>query len=131
VCGDQLVEQYSRLDLTKDVYAVVLVCSLFIWRFLLKNPNNFCAKCNSISVTGSKTPFKYNYILKEHILEPVDTAKYLGVAISSNMTLNAYINNVAQGGIACPIVLVYSSHSVVFHSQRIARLIYREYSHQQ
>ena len=54
------------------------------------------AKCKSISVTGSKTPFKYNYILKEHTLEPVDTAKYLGVAISSNMTLNAYINNVSS-----------------------------------
>jgi hypothetical protein len=26
----------------------------------------------------------------------VDTAKYLGVAISSNMTLNAYINNVTS-----------------------------------
>jgi hypothetical protein len=43
VCGDQLVEQYSRFYLTKDVYAMLLVCSFFIWRFLLKNPNNFCA----------------------------------------------------------------------------------------
>jgi hypothetical protein len=38
-----MVEQYSRFDLTKDVYAMLLVCSFFIWRFLLKNPNNFCA----------------------------------------------------------------------------------------
>ena len=29
VCGDQMVEQYSMLDLTKDSYAVVLVWSLF------------------------------------------------------------------------------------------------------
>jgi hypothetical protein len=36
-----MVEQYSRFDLTKDVYAMLLVCSFFIWRFLLKNPNNF------------------------------------------------------------------------------------------
>ena len=43
VCGDQMVQQYSRLDLTKDLYAILLVCSFFIWRFLLKNPNNFCA----------------------------------------------------------------------------------------
>jgi hypothetical protein len=35
------VEQYSMLDLTKDLYAVVLVWSLFTWRFLLKNHNNF------------------------------------------------------------------------------------------
>ena len=43
VCGDQMVEQYSRFDLTKDLYSMLLVCSFFIWRFLLKNPNNFCA----------------------------------------------------------------------------------------
>jgi hypothetical protein len=43
VCGDQMVEQYSRFDLTRDLYAMLLVCSFFIWRFLLKNHNNFCA----------------------------------------------------------------------------------------
>jgi len=42
VCGDQIVEQYSRFDLTKDLYAMLFVCSFFIWRFLLKNPNIFC-----------------------------------------------------------------------------------------
>jgi hypothetical protein len=43
VCGDQMVEQYSRFYLSKDLCVKLLVCSLFIWRFLLKNPNNFCA----------------------------------------------------------------------------------------
>jgi hypothetical protein len=38
-----MVEQYSRFDLTRDLYAMFLVCSFFIWRFLLKYPNNFCA----------------------------------------------------------------------------------------
>ena len=58
--------------------------------------------CNStlpnvtLSVTQSKTPFKYNDILKGHTLESVDTAKYLGIAISSNMTWNAHINNIAS-----------------------------------
>ena len=46
----------------------------------------------AMSVTRSKTPFKYNYIVKGHTLESVDTAKYLGVAISSNITWNAHIN---------------------------------------
>ena len=54
------------------------------------------SKYNSLSVTRSKTPFKYNYILKEHTLEPVDTAKYLGIAISSNMTWNTHINNITS-----------------------------------
>jgi hypothetical protein len=44
------------------------------------------SKCNSMSVTRSKAPFKFNYILKGHNLESVDTAKYLGLTISSNMT---------------------------------------------
>ena len=48
------------------------------------------SKCNSMSVTHSKTPFKFNYILKGHSLESVDTAKYLGITISSNMTWNAH-----------------------------------------
>ena len=52
--------------------------------------------CNSMSVTRSKTPFKYNYILEGHILEPVDTAEYLGITISSNMTWNAHINNITS-----------------------------------
>ena len=49
-----------------------------------------------MSVTRSKTPFKYNYILKEHTFESVDTAKYLGITISSNMTWNAHINNITS-----------------------------------
>ena len=74
VCGDQLVEQYSRLDLTKDVYAVVLVCSLFIWRFLLKNPNNFCA----FDVTLFMYAFKV-------MLDEMATPRYFAVSTGSRM----------------------------------------------
>jgi hypothetical protein len=49
-----------------------------------------------MSVTRSKAPFKFNYILKGHNLESVDTAKYLGLTISSNMTWNAHINNITS-----------------------------------
>ena len=49
-----------------------------------------------MSVTRSKTSFKYNYILKGHTLESVETAKYLGITISSNMTWNARINNITS-----------------------------------
>ena len=54
------------------------------------------SKCNSMSATRSKTLFKYNYILKGHTIEPVETTKYLGIAISSNMTWNALINNMTS-----------------------------------
>ena len=49
-----------------------------------------------MSATRSKTPFKYNYILKGHTIEPVETTKYLGIAISYNMTWNALINNMTS-----------------------------------
>jgi len=54
------------------------------------------SKCNSMSVTRSKTHFKYNYILKGHTLESIETAKYLGITISSIMTWNAHINNITS-----------------------------------
>ena len=38
-----MVEQYSMFDLTKDLYVMFLESSFFIWRFLLQNPNHFCA----------------------------------------------------------------------------------------
>ena len=51
-------------------------------------------KCNSLSITRSHTPFKHDYILKGHTLESVQTAKYLGVTLSSNMSWEPHINNI-------------------------------------
>ena len=51
-------------------------------------------KCNSLSITKSRTPFKHDYTLKGHILESVDTAKYLGITLSSNMSWEPHINNI-------------------------------------
>jgi hypothetical protein len=42
-------------------------------------------KYNSISVARSHTPHAFNYTLKGHALESVNTAKYLGITLSSNM----------------------------------------------
>ena len=52
-------------------------------------------KCNSLSITRSHTPFKHAYTIREiHFKESVLTAKYLGVALSSNMTWEPHINNI-------------------------------------
>jgi hypothetical protein len=51
-------------------------------------------KCNSLSVTRSHTPHAFNYTLKGHILESVNTAKYLGITLSSNMSWGTHINNI-------------------------------------
>ena len=51
-------------------------------------------KCNSLSITRSRHPHKYSYNLKGHTLETVDTAKYLGITISHNMSWEPHINNI-------------------------------------
>jgi hypothetical protein len=40
-----------------------------------------------LTITQKKTPFKHDYILHTHILEPVrvTSAKYLGVTLQSNL----------------------------------------------
>ena len=43
-------------------------------------------KYNSLSVARSHTPHAFNYTLKGHALESVNTAKYLGITLSSNMS---------------------------------------------
>ena len=43
-------------------------------------------KCNSLSITRSHQPHAFNYTPKGHVLESVNTAKYLGIILSSNMS---------------------------------------------
>ena len=44
-------------------------------------------KCNVIRVTLRRTPFKFQYKLYGKILETVDSAKYLGIYLSHDITL--------------------------------------------
>jgi hypothetical protein len=48
-------------------------------------------KCTVLTITQKKTPFKHDYILHNHILEPVTSAKYLGVTLQSNLKWNTHI----------------------------------------
>ena len=49
---------------------------------------------NSLSVTRSHTPHVFNYTLKDHVLESENTAKYLGITLSNNMSWDTHINNI-------------------------------------
>ena len=55
-------------------------------------------KCTVLTITQKKTPFKHDYILHNHILEPVTSAKYLGVTLQSNLKWNTHIDNITSNG---------------------------------
>ena len=52
------------------------------------------SKCQVVQVTGSKSPFKSEYILHGQVLETVTCARYLGVDISSNISWSSHIGRV-------------------------------------
>ena len=52
------------------------------------------SKCQVIRVTTSNTPLHTQYILHGQVLEVVDSARYLGVDISNNITWNTHVNRV-------------------------------------
>ena len=55
-------------------------------------------KCTVLTITQKKTPFKHDYKLHNHILEPVTSAKYLGVTLQSNLKWNTHIDNITSNG---------------------------------
>jgi hypothetical protein len=55
-------------------------------------------KCTVLAITQKKTPSKHDYILHNHILEPVTSAKYLGVTLQLNLKWNTHIDNITSNG---------------------------------
>ena len=53
-------------------------------------------KCNSMQVTRSRNPLTFKYSLKGQDLEAVNTAKYLGVDLSNNLSWNSHIDRTAK-----------------------------------
>ena len=53
-------------------------------------------KCNVLSVSKTNNPIKFNYSLHGQILEHVNSAKYLGVTIQSDLKWNTHINNISK-----------------------------------
>ena len=51
-------------------------------------------KCSILSITKSKSPKKFDYKLKGHILENTKAAKYLGVTITSDLSWNTHIDSI-------------------------------------
>ena len=55
-------------------------------------------KCTVLTITQTKTPFKHESILHNQILEPVTSAKYIGVTLQSNLKWNTHIDNITSNG---------------------------------
>ena len=52
-------------------------------------------KCQVLTISKKKHPIKYDYKLNNHLLEHVDSAKYLGCTISSELNWRQHINSIS------------------------------------
>ena len=52
------------------------------------------SKCQVLHITRSRQPLQSQYTLHRQFLEPVDSAKYLGVNISQSLNWNHHINEI-------------------------------------
>ena len=53
-------------------------------------------KCQLLRVTTKRNTIKANYTIHGHVLEEVDSAKYLGLSIHKTLSWNKHIDNIAK-----------------------------------
>ena len=53
-------------------------------------------KCSVLSITRSRSPVKYSYRLKGHVLELQDSTKYLGVDIQSSLSWKTHNDRITK-----------------------------------
>ena len=53
-------------------------------------------KCQVLRIARKKTPVIFNYVIGNHTLDSPDTAKYLGVHLSRDLSWNNHINCIAK-----------------------------------
>jgi hypothetical protein len=51
-------------------------------------------KCSVLTITNKKNPVKHNYLLLNHTLESVSSAKYLGITLQSDLKWTQHTNNI-------------------------------------
>lgn len=56
-------------------------------------------KCNVLSITRSRTPKIYRYKLHGHTLQHVNSAKYLGITLSTDLRWEKHITNMCDKAI--------------------------------
>jgi hypothetical protein len=56
-------------------------------------------KCTKLTVSSKKKqPIQHNYILHNHILESVTSAKYHGITLQSSLKWNLHYGNIISNG---------------------------------
>ena len=53
------------------------------------------SKCQVLHISRARQPIHYQYTLYGEILESADSARYLGVSISEDLTWNSHIKEIA------------------------------------
>jgi myo-inositol-hexaphosphate 3-phosphohydrolase len=51
-------------------------------------------KCSVLAITNKKNPVKHNYLLHNHTLESVSSAKYFGITLQSDLKRTQHTNNI-------------------------------------
>ena len=54
------------------------------------------SKCNTLHITRSRSPILRDYMLYNTTLEAVDSAKYLGVTLATDLRFNRHIDNIRK-----------------------------------
>ena len=53
-------------------------------------------KCQVLHITNQRNPIKSSYTIHNQILNPVDSAKYLGVTLNNKLSWNPHINQITK-----------------------------------
>ena len=68
-------------------------------------------KCQVLRITRKKTQVIFNYVIGNHTLDSLDTAKYLGVHLSRDLSWNNHINYIAKKASSASAFLQRNIHA--------------------